>query len=183
MCRCEALISSSVPSSGAWWTPEPAIVSSTLISQCMAELTVREARFKQVIVSPRNLSNSLRKVFSFFRTQIHKSSLVLFCNDHNLKWPYSPPRTNNQERPVLEHDSLLFLHLNLYVIGQETRTSIILSVFLQLSELLLRFFWQTSCSPDLAMWMWVRATHSSTFILKNLHPTQLLGRWGDGDWS
>lgn len=79
--------------------------------------TIREMRFKKVIVPPGHLSNRLSELCLLVLIEVNKGTLVRLANDHGLKWPHGPPRADDQERIVFKDHALLFLALERGVVG------------------------------------------------------------------
>lgn len=102
---------------------------------------------------------------------------MCFTQNHDFERPGRPPRTNDQERRVLEDNPLILLLLQLRVVFQHVTSAVILPIFLQLLELLRWLIWQARSCPYLSMRMRVRTAHCRALVLEYLHPS-ILCVWG-----
>src|SRR5271156_4444441 len=99
---------------------------------------------------------------------------MLDRQDHGFKRPGCPPGTHYDERVVLKDDSFLLLAFQLCIIDQHMASSLLAVVLLKVLEFEGRLFGKSGRCPDLPMRMWIRASHRRAFVLKYLHPPELI---------
>ena len=139
-------------------------------------LTVGEVRLEQVVVSSRDFRQDLCEVHTLLVVEVHQSSLVCLCDDHDLKRPGCPPGTSGPEALVLEYRALALFTFKLGVVLQEMAVVVVLSVLLHPLHLDAGLLWKARGCPDLAVRMRVGATHGGTLVLENLHVAVLVFR-------
>lgn len=94
--------------------------------------------------------------------------------NHDLKWPNSPPGTHHNESIVLKDRALLLLHFDLDVVAQQVTPSVLAAVLGHLDKLSTGLLRHGGGGPDLAVRVRVRASHGRALVLKDLHKAQLV---------
>ena len=140
---------------------------------------IGKMRLEKVVVSPGNLTHCLSQVLLLRIVKVDNRSSVSARDDHDLKGPGSPPRAQAEKRLILEHDAFILPCLDGSVLLQHVLAIVLPSVPRQVIELDAWLLGHAGQGPDLAVWVWIRAAHGSSFVLKDLHVAKLFLRLGD----
>lgn len=128
-----------------------------------------EWTFEEIIVFCCQLfDNNGQTLFLWLINFIHAFEFIPWYN-HRFKWPCCPIRHNYQPILVFNHDTLTTCYFLLHIVIEHC-TAIFFIVLFQMDLFNCRFIWQKWTSPYLTMWMRIRATHCSAFILEYLDP-------------
>ena len=82
------------------------------------ELTVRELRLEEVVISASDLCNSLGQLRALLFAEIDQRSLVLLACQKDLERPYAPVRYTSPKTLILENSTDLLLRLQRSVITE-----------------------------------------------------------------